>query len=73
MILTKTLPKPYRYLVDGFTLQQHLSIDEKIKILGDKEEELKSDEHANTAFRPYHYPNHQGAVPPIRQRKSKTR
>ena len=59
LILTKALPKPYRYLVDGFTLQQHLSVDDKIKILGDKEEELESDEHANTAFRPYRYPDHQ--------------
>lgn len=72
LILTIALQKQGRYtaVVDGFMTQQSLTVDEKIKILQEKESRLgdmkprsASKERANAAWRQhkevYRHPNHQ--------------
>jgi hypothetical protein len=67
LILTIALRKEGHYsaILDGFLTQQTLSTEEKIKILGEKETQLKGtakDERAHAAWRQhkavYHHPNH---------------
>jgi hypothetical protein len=67
LILTTALRKHQEYeaVLDGLLTQQALSVDEKLKILVEKEAQLKVDnaeEKANAAWRknphPYRHPNH---------------
>ena len=50
-ILTQKLPKLYTSILDGFRTNQSLSIDKKLKILVEKEEDQKIAEHDNFANR----------------------
>jgi hypothetical protein len=45
-VLTRTLPKEFTAILDGFRTNQSLAIDERLKILVEKEEDLKDAEKA---------------------------
>ncbi|KAI0996954.1 hypothetical protein K3495_g11227 [Podosphaera aphanis] len=49
LILTRKLPKSFTTVLDGFRTQQQLTLDEKIRILQEKEEDKREESYA--AFR----------------------
>jgi len=51
LILTNSLPDKYNVIVDGFEVQQSLSVDDKLRILIDKEEKINEGEKAHIARR----------------------
>ena len=65
LILTRALPAEYKPITRGFITQPNLTVDEKIKMLGEQEEELKEEqESAHVAQRkPSRFRRHRSSSP----------